>query len=138
MNAFTAELPLPPSTLSPNERAHWAVKAKAVRIYREACAFILHAAKPQQWDRRHPVIVDVQYRAHRGCGGFHPRDEDNARSALKAAFDAFKDAGVVLSDAKRKVRWGSFELVTTEREIDRMQAKPGVTVTVRQEGKALG
>ena len=129
---FTAEIPLPPDGLSPNARLHWAQKAKATRLYREACAWIFREALPKPWDKRLAVKVDVQYRACRGCNGYHPRDEDNARASLKAAFDALKDAGAVASDAKRRLTLGEFSLLTTARELKQSDLKPGITLTVRQ------
>lgn len=130
--AFTVQLPLPPDALSPNARKHWRAKARATSAYRTTCAWSIRSAIPKGWDWTAPVVVDVEYRAHRGCDGYHPRDEDNARASLKAAMDALRDAGAIASDAKDRLRWGDFTLITTARELERRRQGVGITLTVRR------
>lgn len=81
---------------------------------------------PKNWSRTAAVVIDVEYRCFRGCGGYSPRDEDNARASLKAAIDGMRDARVVPGDTKRWVKWGAFNLVTR-----RTHRGAGVTVIVR-------
>jgi crossover junction endodeoxyribonuclease RusA len=125
---FTAELPLPPNELSPNVKVHWAVKAKATKAYREACAWAFKVACPKTWIPM-AVVIDVSYRAFRGCGGYHAFDVQNAMASMKASLDGAIDAGVVPSDGRRWVAWGSMDLTTTKREL-RGRA-PGISVRVR-------
>lgn len=98
-------------------------------------------ARPRDWDWAGRFVVDVQYRAHRkpcdlaykpDTRPYHPKDEDNARAALKAAMDALRDAGVIQTDAKDRFTWGRFELLTTEPDVKRTGKPRGVTVTVRR------
>jgi len=42
---YELTLPLPPKECSPNARTHWARKAKAVRVYRQACFIAFHNAR---------------------------------------------------------------------------------------------
>jgi Holliday junction resolvase RusA-like endonuclease len=70
------ELPFPPSILNPNRKAHWAVKSKAFKKYKNECAWI---AKQMQPCTEFYLII-------------HPpdnrrRDRDNIIGALKAAQD---------------------------------------------------
>lgn len=73
------ELPFPPSILNPNRRAHWAVKAKAFKKYKNDCLWMLKAQKPPQ-SRTFKMT-------------FHPPskrryDRDNLIGAAKALQDA--------------------------------------------------
>lgn len=126
---FTVRLPLPSIDLSPNARVHWAVKARATKAYRAACALAFRVARPRDW-KACPVVIDIEYRAHRWCGGYHPKDPDNAISSLKGNFDAMKDAGIVRSDARAQLQWGSFKFLTTKRDVEKAGG-PGVFITVR-------
>lgn len=126
---FTAELPLPPDELSPNKRSHWAAKARATKAYREACAWAFKAAMPKSWQPC-AVVIDVEYRAHRACGGYHPRDLQNAVAALKAGVDGAIDAAVIPSDGRRWLAWGMFDLIATKRDLAGRAV--GVSVCVRR------
>ena len=130
--SFAVELPLPPKMLSPNVRAHWAPKARAVKGYREVAAWEIRRA---YGFRRRAVLphvtIDVQYRCPHGAAGYVAYDEQNAIAALKSALDGLADAGIVKSDSKKYVSWGSIELVTTARELARLGKTEGVTITVR-------
>lgn len=98
--------------------------------YRDACAWAFVASKPIGW-KAGPVVLDIEYRVHRGIAGYKPKDEDNARSALKNAVDGGRDAGIFFSDSHRNVRYGKFGLITTQRDVERAGG-PGVFVTVRR------
>lgn len=101
-----------------------------MKQYRDACAWAFIAAKPLGW-KVGPVAVDVEFRSHRATGRYHPRDIDNAISSTKQIWDGAKDAGVLLSDAKRNFEIADFKLYTTEREVTKAGG-PGVFVTVRR------
>jgi hypothetical protein len=126
---FTARLPLPSLALSPNARVHWAVKARAVKAYRQACAWAFQAAKPAGW-KPQPIEIEVEYRAHKGVGGYRPVDSDNAAASIKNAIDSMRDAGIVLSDSRKQLIWVSFKLLTTKPECVKAGGV-GVFVTVR-------
>lgn len=76
------------------------------------------------------AVIDIEYRAYRDCGGYHPKDVDNAIAACKSLVDGLRSAGIIASDAKDRLSWGRFHLVTTEREVKRLGG-PGVAVIVR-------
>jgi crossover junction endodeoxyribonuclease RusA len=127
--SFTARLPLPSLALSPNARVHWAVKSRAAKAYRIACAWAFKCAMPTGW-KPVPVEIDIEYRAHKGCGGYRPLDPDNAAASCKSAIDAMKDAGVIVNDSRKFLHWTRFSLLTTRPEVDKAGG-PGVFITVR-------
>lgn len=87
-------LPLPAAILSPNARAHWGAKAKAVRFHREVAR---HASTFANGDGLMLAECRIDITA------FHKtarrRDRDNLISACKAYFDGFADAGLVKNDS---------------------------------------
>ena len=86
-------LPLPPRELSPNARPHWAVKARAVRCYREAAYLSALAGRPGRPLHAAKVTARFFFRTRRR------RDRDNLLASLKPAFDGIADARVVANDA---------------------------------------
>ena len=81
-------LPWPDKRLNPNARIHWAVKARAVKAYRDACRVlaIQSGACKLSSDGKLPVRVT-----------FHPpdkrrRDRDNMIGSFKAGADGVADA----------------------------------------------
>lgn len=98
MTAITITLPLPPRTLSPNGRSHWATKARAVKKYRaDAKLAAVHAMNeaglhPPMWERATAAITVYKRTAHKG-------DSDNITASLKAGFDGIADAGVIANDS---------------------------------------
>jgi Holliday junction resolvase RusA-like endonuclease len=86
-------LPLPPRELSPNARPHWAVKARAVRCYREAAYLSALASRPGRPLQAAKVTACFFFRDRRR------RDRDNLLASLKPAFDGIADARVVTNDA---------------------------------------
>jgi hypothetical protein len=139
-NTFIACVELPPSGLSPNARLHWRVKAKIIDAYRTMCGVeFRNRRRITGWSAPQVAELEVEYRVHRGAWlpgtkpewrPYHPKDEDNARASLKAACDALKDAGIIASDAKARLKWGEFRLFTTQREVER-HGRVGVTFVVR-------
>jgi Holliday junction resolvase RusA-like endonuclease len=95
---LTIILPLPPKELSPNFRStsHWP-KTNAVKKYRADCAIVARAAMqglPKHWHH---------FRGGRAFPKFytptaHLRDPDNMTASLKAAWDGFVDAGLLVDD----------------------------------------
>lgn len=78
-------LPWPPRVLNPNQRAHWAVKAKAAKAYKAACwALAMEAKWPEfEWDGVSKVNLWL---------AFYPPDrrhydDDNCVRAFKAGRD---------------------------------------------------
>jgi Holliday junction resolvase RusA-like endonuclease len=117
-------LPLPPKKLSPNGREHWRYKAQAVKAYRGSCAewfqSQMHGIKRSDLPGfQNRVVIDLEFYLCRLKGDeslYYPKDEDNARSAMKAAQDALKDAGIIPGDGKRLVKVGSTTLYTRAKE----------------------
>lgn len=80
-------LPWPPSILSPNARAHWAAKNRAVKLYREDCAWLTKAAGLRvDWDGFVHVWITFcpPDRRH--------RDDDNCIGAFKHGRDGMAQA----------------------------------------------
>ena len=96
MTDLIVTLPLPPKTLSPNARAHWAAKGRAVRDYRwsakMACLSALReAGEVVAWDAAE-VEPHFYFRVNRR------HDPDNLAACLKSARDGLADAGLVKND----------------------------------------
>lgn len=83
----TLTLPWPPSVLSPNKRAHWAVKNKAVKQYREECHWLTKAAD---------IRIDWDGIVHLWITMFPPdrrhRDDDNVIASFKSGRDGIAQA----------------------------------------------
>lgn len=75
------ELPFPPAKLNPNQRSHWAVKARAFKAYKFVCFAILSQHRDELKGRAAFSMEFVPPDAHR-------RDADNLLAASKAAIDA--------------------------------------------------
>ena len=95
MNTITVTLPWPPAECSPNWRGHWAVRYKAVKVYR--------------WQGWEPVFHKLAWLDECGKNNFsgaerlsmqytfnpptsHKRDDDNFIARMKAARDGICDA----------------------------------------------
>ena len=92
--SITITLPLPSKCLSPNARAHWRTKAKAVKEYRwRACAEALEATEAQMPRWTAASIQAVFYHPQR-----RRRDHDNLAASLKSAVDGLVDAGLLADD----------------------------------------
>lgn len=88
----TVRLPWPPRECHPNSRARWAKKAKAVKAYREACAWEMRAQTT-------PGFREALIQCERIClwlKFFPPdrrhRDDDNILASFKAGRDGLADA----------------------------------------------
>ena len=87
-------LPLPDRILSPNARAHWATKSRAVKAAREVARWtttIAGGACLMLTTAR----IDIR--------AFHTikrrRDRDNLIASCKAYFDGLADAGLIANDS---------------------------------------
>lgn len=78
------ELPYPPSKLNPNQRYHWAVKARAFKAYKFQCFAILSQYREELKGR---VAFSIEFQPPDA----HRRDVDNATAALKAGIDALSE-----------------------------------------------
>ena len=79
-------LPWPPSQLSPNTRQHWAVTAKAKKLYRAACAT---QARLQGIDR---MAVNAVHLKLTFCPPTRRRfDLDNLLARMKSGLDGLAD-----------------------------------------------
>lgn len=129
-------LPLPPKKVSPNGRGHWAGKARAVKAYREQCTALMRATHEAPFPPGR-VVIDLEFYLCRPVSdktSFYPRDEDNARGAMKAAQDALKDAAIIPGDGKKYVRVGHTTLYTRAKE---HQGFTCVVMTIRRDGDAI-
>lgn len=83
-------VPFPPADLNPNKRLHWAVKSKAVKAYRNLCAW--HAleagVRPMDADKLRVIITFTPPDKRR-------RDRDNMIAAFKAGADGIADVSGV-------------------------------------------
>lgn len=126
---FNVDLPLPPPELSPNRPMHWAKKARFTKAYREACGWAFKQAMPKSWQPM-AVVIDMEYRAFRGCGGYQAYDVQNCIASTKASLDGAIDAGLIPSDSKRWLSWGVVTLLTTKKEA-LARGGAGISICVR-------
>lgn len=81
-------MPWPPRVLLPNVKSHWAVKARAVKQYREACYFQALEQGARGWTEDGLISFHLV---------FYPpdkrvRDDDGMISAFKHGRDGIADA----------------------------------------------
>ena len=82
-------LPWPPKELSPNARNHWAVTARAKRIYRTECwAATREVSKGLTLIGNYKIPVHVVFYPPNK----HHRDLDNCLASIKAGLDGIADA----------------------------------------------
>ncbi len=105
---ITITMPIPGRELSPNGRAHWAVKAREVKKARTLAQVEAHNAmicagfpKQAKWERA-TVTAKVIKRDRRG-----KMDDDNFKASCKSYCDGVCDAGLILND--RGLVWGDVE-----------------------------
>lgn len=94
------DLPLPSRVLSPNGRASWRKKAKAVARYRDAAFLVAKQAQGGVWRRWTRAVARVTFH----WPDDRRRDEDNAVLLLKPAFDGFVDAQLLVDDSTRELK----------------------------------
>ena len=116
--SVTITLPLPPGSLSPNSRAHWARKARDARKCREVAAWATIAAAngSRPFWRRCTLRAAFYHRQNRR------RDDDNLIASLKSYRDGLVDGGLLADDV------GVITL-PPERHIDRANPRVELTLT---------
>ena len=80
-------LPWPPATLSPNNRSHWAVKAKATARARKDAFYAAKEAKAVA-----PASGEIWLQVTAFPPHNRAYDRDGLQSRLKASFDGLADA----------------------------------------------
>lgn len=94
---------LPPHEVSPNARVHWRAKAKAIKQFRQD-VFLCIVSERNKIPNFHALKhCDVDVMFHVPDERF-VMDDDNARASLKAAQDAFEDAGIVQNDRTIRIQ----------------------------------
>lgn len=78
------ELPFPPATLNPNQRPHWAKKARAFKAYKFQCFAILSQFREELQGR---VAFSLEFRPPSA----RRIDVDNCFAASKASIDALSE-----------------------------------------------
>ena len=96
-------LPLPPASLSPNKRNHWAVTSKAKKIEREQA----HALTLEYLIATHKFEEGSHLKITYHLPGNRKRDADNLLAASKSALDGMADA--------LRVNDNAFNPITVER-----------------------
>lgn len=91
---YTITIPLPHGSLSPNSRSHWRALAKAKKLYRTRAMLGARAAMLCREPRWKSAKTSIRWFTKTAR---HP-DPDNALASLKAAFDGFRDAGLIDDD----------------------------------------
>jgi len=96
-------IPLQPH-LSPNARVHWRVKAKAVKLLKEAAYLCACEARGQVWEVFNRPVIELTFyikdnRRH---------DPDNALAMCKPIFDSLILAELIRTDkdvTHKPIRW---------------------------------
>lgn len=103
----------PPKEASPNWRGHWAKKARAVKSWREAaCVCGLQATNCNPpFLKKVEVSVEIVVKDHR-----YLRDPDNMVASLKPALDGCVDAGIIVGDSDKHLRYRLPILYTVSKE----------------------
>ena len=119
MNSVTITLPIPPTCLSPNGRAHWAKRSAATKQQRsDAMYYALEkiVGPSPKWDR---AVVTIRWFAKDEA---RIPDIDNAIGSTKGARDGLQDAGIIRNDR-------GVETIHVWRVTDR--ARPRVELTIQ-------
>lgn len=116
--SYTITLPIPPTSLSPNGRAHFQRKAADKKSQREA-AFGYASAQVRgagpKWER---AGLTIRWFARNKA---RIPDLDNCIASLKGAIDGIEDAGIIKDD------WG-IERVDVWRVCDSLLPRVEITV----------
>lgn len=91
-------LPIPPRTLNPNGRGHWAKKSRVAKTYRDAgrnaAIDAMNRAKMRKPFASAKVTPVFYFKDARR------RDKDNFLASAKSLLDGVADAGVVKDDSQ--------------------------------------
>lgn len=97
MEAVLVTVGIPPRSLSPNARVHWAVKMKAAKRARvdswAACQIAMHEQNAKGGWKTASCHTRWFARDSRR------RDRDNLLATLKSTFDGLVDGGLLVDDA---------------------------------------
>ncbi len=81
-------MPWPPRVLLPNVKAHWAIKAKAVKQYRSACFYQTLEQGARGWTADGLISLHLVFYPPDKRG----RDDDNMLTSFKAGRDGIAQA----------------------------------------------
>ena len=118
--AVTVELPIPPASLSPNGRAHWAERGRDARWWRTLAKVKLEMTEAQGWPS---ARMDIHW-----CFAGRQPDDDNVIARCKSIRDGAQDAGLVNDDQAIRVGDVTFQRV-------RRPAQCVVVTFTREDGR---
>lgn len=85
------ELPWPPAELNPNNKAHWAVKSRRARMYRNMCLVLARSAAQAQ-NYRLAGLGKIGFFIEFCPPDRRRRDDDNMLASFKSGRDGVADA----------------------------------------------
>jgi crossover junction endodeoxyribonuclease RusA len=110
VDTVVLDMPLPPASLGPNGREHWAMRNHATQLWRTMAAGLI-ASQRVIGQHDHRDWPGAQMDIHWQFAGRQP-DDDNCIGRLKAVRDGIADAGLVADDALIRVGVVTFERVS--------------------------
>lgn len=121
IESITITLPMPPSAVRPNGRAHWIAKARANKrcraLAKALCNEALGGMPSPRWGKA-TMLIDARFRTSRSM------DPDNLIGSIKAYVDGIQDAGIVANDN---------QLWPLRPTIETRSKSPGLTITIKPE-----
>lgn len=108
VQSIVLDLPLPPTGCSPNNHTHGWAAGRSRAAYRAEVLAILPRVTAPMFER---ATIRTEWFLGPAPGRYHPRDEQNANSSLKAAVDAIVDAGIIRDDCAAVLHWGPCAIV---------------------------
>ncbi len=111
MEYFVVFLPLPPAALFPNDKSHWTVKQRHIRLARWRANVEARKAlgnNPAPYWRKAALVVRFSF------PGACRHDPSNLMRSLKAYEDALQDAGIIVND---KGLWPERPEIVTDRSL---------------------
>lgn len=119
---ISINLPLPSRALKPHAQGHWRAKYSATKAARDEAKLMAlcatNGSKPMMGKAIVHVVYDTTSAKH--IKGYRPLDEQNAIAAVKAYIDGCKDAGIIVDDSAKHLKWGKTDIVKN--------GNPGVTL----------
>lgn len=126
MKELVIDLPAPTPACSSNASGrsrHWRVKQQAMKAHKQACVstlyYIYRNLIPVAPYKKAELVIEWHRGAGRGRdadGLYHPRDEENARSSLKACQDSLVAVGILLDDNMKVITRSEFSMQDTTAE----------------------
>ena len=105
----------PPSSLSPNARGHWAIKAKAIKAYRRDAHILAQIARPAG----HSPDVSITFHPPDN----RPRDLDNMLASIKSGLDGIA-AAIGVDDSAWRITIAKGEIVRGGRVVGAVERLP--------------